>query len=350
MFDAANAIDGRYRAYRAQAAPPAGVDADAAALGAGCVVLAGGFASQAAAVTTACDALGAALPATEAVRAGRAFGEAVGKAALEARKAEVKLVANTYRPRAVPGVYVPTPLPIGFDSANATPWALASPSQFRPGPPPKLDSETWVRDYNEVKAKGARNSTARTPEETATALFWASNGPQQFIDSVPSLPFAGSTADRARLLALFYIALSDAGYAVFDAKYAYDFWRPITAIRNGDQDDNPATERDAAWTPLVDTPLHQEYPCAHCTVAAAIVTMLATDAGGEVKKPIVFGPSDFAAGAKPRSWSTAADAMTEVGNARVWGGIHYRNSTEVGLAIGRAVGKTAVETRLQPVK
>jgi hypothetical protein len=112
--------------------------------------------------------------------------------------------------------------PIGFDFAHATPFALTSASQFRPAAPPKLDSQTWVRDYNEVKTMGARNSTARTPEQTATALFWASSGPQQYVDSIAGLPLRGTTSDRARLLALAYMAMSDAGYAVFDAKYAYD--------------------------------------------------------------------------------------------------------------------------------
>jgi hypothetical protein len=347
MFDAANAVQGRYRPYRAQPPAPANADADAAALGAGCASLAASFASQAAAIATACDELAKGMPASDAVRAGRAYGEGVGKAAVAARAAEVKPVANTYRPRTSPGTYVSTSLPIGSDFATATPFALTSPSQFRPAPPPKLDSDVWVRDYDEVKTMGARNSSARTPEQTATAMFWASNGPQQFVDSVASLPFRGTTSDRARLLALYYMAMTDAGFAVFDAKYAYDFWRPLTAIRNGDQDGSAATERDPGWTPLLDTPPHQEYPCAHCAVTAALATVIASERGPG--QAITIKPSDAAAAAPPRSFATAGDVMTEVANARVWGGIHYRNSTDAGLALGRAVGKQVVDAKLQPL-
>jgi hypothetical protein len=345
MFEAANAIEGHYRAYGSTPPAPANGNVDAATLGAGCAALAVSFASQAAAVTSACDDLAKGMPATETVRASRAYGEAVGKAVVASRQAIAKAVVNTYRPRASPGVYVPTPLPIGFDFANGIPFALTSPSQFRPGPPPKLDSDAWTRDYNEIKTLGGRNSTARTPEQTATALFWASAGPAQYVDSVASLPFRGTTADRARLLALFYIAISDVSYAVFDAKYAYDFWRPITAIRNGDEDGNHATERDPGWTPLVDTPPHQEYPCAHCATAAAIITVLT--AAGNPGQPIVVQSAD--PNGKPRSFAQANDAVLEVANARVWSGVHYRNSTDVGIALGRAVGKFIVDNKLQPV-
>ncbi len=351
MFDAANAVEGgRYRAYRPQQTPPAGADADATALGAGCAVLAVGMAAQAATIATACDALAAAMPATDAVRAGRAYGEVSGKVSAAARQAEAAPVPNTYRPRTTAGVYVATPLPIGFDTASTKPWALTAPNQFRPAGPPKLDSEIWVRDFGEVKSLGARNSTTRTAEQTDTARFWASNGPQQFVDSVPAFAFGGTTVTaRARLLALFYMAVTDASIAVFDAKNAYEFWRPITAIRNADDDGNPLTERDPAWTPLIDTPLHQEYPCAHCTVTAAIVTVLGAERAPGAA--LSFRPADMvAATAKPRTWSTPAEVMTEVGNARVWSGVHYRNSTEVGSALGRAVGRQVLETQLQPVK
>ena len=195
---------------------------------------------------------------------------------------------------------------------------------------------------------GARNSTARTPEQTATALFWASNGPQQFVDSIAALPLRGTTSDRARLVALAYMAMADAGYAVFDAKYAYDFWRPVTAIRNGGEDGNPATEPDPQWTPLVDTPPHQEYPCAHCTVSAALMTVLATQL--PAGQSIEVQPSQLAsATARPRSWVQPNDAIGEVANARVWGGIHYRSSTEAGVAMGRAIGKLVVDTKMQPL-
>ena len=353
MFDAANAIERRYEPYRAQPTPPAGADANAAALGAGCAVIAALHPSQQAATGTACDAIAATLPATTATAEGRKFGEATGAAQVAARQGDGPGAPNRYRPFTVAGAYVPTVLPLGFDAATMKPFALSSPSQFRPGPPPALTSDAWARDCNEVKTLGARNSTLRTPEQTATAQFWASNGPQQYLDSASGLPpiAPSGVADRARFFALLSMAISDAGIAVFDAKYAYNFWRPVTAIRNGDLDGNDATERDAGWLPLVDTPLHPEYPCAHCTVGAAYAAVLASHLGdGELAVPISLKPA-AAAGrtTAARSWKRVADFVPEVANARVWGGVHYRTSTEVGMATGNAVGRWIVTTQLRPL-
>jgi hypothetical protein len=353
MFDAANAIERRYEAYRVQPAPPPGADPGAAALGAGCAALAGLHPTQQAATAKACDALAATLPAGTGTAAGRAFGETVGAAQLAARQGDGLGAPNRYRPSAAAGVYVPTVLPIGWDSATMRPFALTSPSQFRPGPPPALASDVWVRDYNEVKSLGARNSTLRTPEQTATALFWASNGPQQYLDSVAGLPPIAATgvADRARFLALLFMTISDAGIAHFDAKYAYGFWRPITAIRNGDLDGNDSTERDAGWMPLVDTPLHPEYPCAHCNVGAAFASVLAAFLGdGDLSVPLTVKAADAPGRTTAaRSWKRVADFVPEVANARVWGGVHYRNSTEAGMAMGSAVGRWVIATQLRPL-
>jgi PAP2 superfamily len=354
MFDAANAIERRYEPYRPQPSPPAGADANAAALGAGCAALAALHPAQQAATGKACDAIIATLPAGGAgVNEGRKFGESVGTAQVMARRGDGPGAPNHYRPFTAPGVYVPTALPIGFDAVTAKPYALNSPSQFRPGPPPALTSEAWARDYNEVKALGGRTSAARTPAQTATALFWASNGAQQYLDSVSGLPPIPSTGvtDRARFLALLFMAISDASVAHFDAKYAYNFWRPVTAIRNGDLDGNDATERDAGWLPFVDTPLHPEYPCAHCNVAAAIATVVTYYLGeGELQVPFTVKPATAAGRTTPsRSWKRVADFVPEVADARVWGGLHYRNSTAAGIALGDAVGRWVVTTQLRPL-
>ncbi len=353
MFDAANAIERRYEAYRTQPAPPPGADPGAAALGAGCAALAGLHPSQQAATAKACDALAAALPAGMATTAGRTYGEASGLAQLAARQGDGSSAPNRYRPFTTAGVYVPTALPIGYDMASMRPFAMTAPSQFRPPPPPALSSDQWARDFNEVKAIGIRNSPLRTAEQTATALFWASNGPQQYLDSVAGLPPIAATgvADRARFLALLFMAISDAAIAHFDAKYAYGFWRPITAIRNGDLDGNDATERDPGWMPLIDTPLHPEYPCAHCNVGAAFATVLATFLGdGDLSVPLTLKAADAPGRTTAaRSWKRVADFVPEVADARVWSGVHFRNSTAVGMALGGAVGRWVVTTQLRPL-
>ena len=348
-YDAANAIAKRYRPFREQANPPPNADMQAAALGAACGALSMLHPAQQANTATACEGMVSKLSAV-GVKEGYAYGETVGKASVQARRAESVAKPNTYRPQTSPGKYVATSLPIGFESTYATPYAMTTPSQFRPGPPPVLTSEVWIRDYNEVKTLGARASAARTPAQTETALFWASGGPQQYLDSVPGLPFkGGDIVDRARLLALLFIAMSDASIAVFDAKYAYDFWRPITAIRNGDEDGNPATERDAVWVPLIETPLHPEYPCAHCAAAAAGVAVLAAAvAEGRLEAAVPLRPAQSASGQKPRSWARMSDMNDEVANARVWSGVHYRNSSEVGVQLGTRVGQHAITTKLLP--
>jgi hypothetical protein len=154
--------------------------------------------------------------------------------------------------------------------------------------------------------------------------------------------------DNARLFALANMAASDAFVAVFDAKYTYNFWRPITAIRNGDIDGNDATKRDSGWMPLVETPMHPEYPCAHCITAGAIAEVLEAHFGKGQVAPITM-TSATAPGVTHR-WTRIADYVTEVNNARIWGGLHYRHSTEVGEAMGRKIGALAIKESLTPLK
>src|SRR5262249_52802247 len=154
-------------------------------------------------------------------------------------------------------------------------------AQFRPGPPPALKSARWARDYNEIKQVGALESRVRTPEQTTIARFWATALPDIHIGIVRSVAMApGREVTRnARLYAAVVAAMNEAEIAVFEAKYHYQFWRPITALRNGDRDDNPATERDAGWSPMIVTPVQPEYPCAHCILASTIATVIRAESG-----------------------------------------------------------------------
>ena len=227
---------------------------------------------------------------------------------------------------------------------------MTSPAQFRPGPPPTLTSELWARDYNEIKAIGGKSSTRRTAEQTEIARFWESTMPTIYhgvVRSVAAVP-GREVTQNARLFAAVTQAVDDAMIAVFDAKYHYNFWRPITAIRNGDIDGNDATERDPAWTPFIDTPMHPEYPCAHCIVASTVGTVLQAEIGTG-PMPTLTTTSDTAKGAA-RSWTNIDDFVQEVANARIYDGVHYRTSTEVGIAMGREVGAMAVTKYLRPLK
>jgi hypothetical protein len=225
---------------------------------------------------------------------------------------------------------------------------MKSPTQFRPEPPPAMTSATWTRDYNAIKEVGARNSAKRTPEQAEVARFWTAVGVVTWNPVARSLASAKprSLLANARLFALVNMAASDAFVAVFDGKYAHNFWRPVTAIRNGDIDGNDATAPDPAWMPFVDTPMHPEYPCAHCISAAAVGAVLEAEFGtGRV--PAISMTSPTAPGVT-RRFERIADYVTEVDNARVWGGIHYRNSTEVGERMGREIGRLVSSSVLAP--
>jgi len=208
----------------------------------------------------------AAMPGGEAKSAGVRLGEAVAAGVLQARAEDGSEAADAYRPKARAGVYVPTAITVASTWPNLKPFILTAPSQFRPQPPIALGSEQWAADYNEIKALGGRTISKRSPRQTEDARFWLAPGPVIYYPVVRQVAAAAKLdlLDSARFMALVAMARNDAFVAVFDAKYHYDFWRPITAIRNGDIDDNPNTERDATWQPIDNTPLHPEYPCAHC--------------------------------------------------------------------------------------
>jgi hypothetical protein len=233
---------------------------------------------------------------------------------------------------------VPTTFPQGYAYAQHKPWFLRSAAEFRPDPPPSLKSALWARDYNESKSVGSLSSTVRTAQQTDFARFWATSLPDVFIGVVRSYATTpGRDVTRnARLYAVVTAAMNDAEIAEQDAKYHYQFWRPITAIRNGDIDGNTATERDANWQPLLVTPLNPEYPCGNCVFASVVVTVLRAEAGGK-PLPILSTVSNTAPGER-RQWSRPEDLVREVSEARIVAGVHYRNSTEVGNRLGEKVG------------
>jgi len=199
----------------------------------------------------------------------------------------------------------------------------------------------WARDYNEIKAMGAKIGSKRSDEQTAIARFWETTGAAVYIPVILSVANSQNreVTQNARLLAIVGQAMDDALIAVFDAKYAYNFWRPITAIRNGDIDGNDATERDPSWTPFIETPMHPEYPCAHCIVASTVGTVLKAELGN-AQLPTLSSVSPTAPGVT-RRWTSIDDFIREVSEARICDGVHYRNSTEVGTAMGKSVGELA---------
>ena len=342
VYVATNAITKRYPAgpYAVDASPGASIDAAIAA--ANRAVTAKVAAPQLPAVERAYQAALAAIPDGPAKTAGIDVGERAAAAVLAARADDAPPAAEQYRPQTTPGRYVPTMMPVAIVWAQRKPWHMTSPSQFRPGPPPELTSALWARDYNEIKAVGGRVSTQRTAEQSDIAKFWEATLPGIYHGigrSIANRP-GREVTQNARLLAAMSQAQDDALIAVFDAKYHYGFWRPVTAIRNGDTDGNDATERDAGWLPLIDTPMHPEYPCAHCISAAAI--------GAVVKAELGNGPvgtlstTSYLVNNASRTWTSVDAFVQEVAEARILDGVHYRNSTEVGSAMGTKIGERVV--------
>ena len=344
MFEAANAVEGGYAPYAFNARAPASTSAEAAAAAAGYRVLSGLYPQQRESLDKAWAASRQKLEGTPGFAAGTAIGEQAGAECLTMRAKDGVGAVSHYRPVTAPGVYVGTMLPISHDWRDVKPFFLQEPSQFRPEPPPALASELWARDYNEIKTFGDKNSRQRTPEQTEVARFWTATGAATWNSLVRALAASKPRrlAENARLFALVNMAATDAFVAVFDAKYAYNFWRPVTAIRNGDIDGNDATARDPGWLPFVDTPVHPEYPCAHCVLSGALGAVISAEIGTG-PMPVLSSSSPTANGAT-REWRTVAEFMDEVKMARIYDGVHYRNSGDVGNDVGQKVGKLAAET------
>jgi PAP2 superfamily len=343
VFEAVNAITGRYAPLRAKIAATPDASVEAAVAAATRASLSKLMPTQQAAIDA--DYQGALKPLADgpAKAAGIAVGEQAAASILAWRAEDGMALPDTYRPAATAGVYVPTLLPAVPNWGKRKPWVLTGGEQFRPGPPPSLTSQTWARDYNEIKAMGVKNSSQRTPDQTALAKFWEATAPAVYwpvARSVTAVPGRDVT-ENARVLAVAGMAMDDALIAVFDAKYTYNFWRPITAIRNGDLDGNDATERDPSWTPFIDTPMHPEYPCAHCIVSASLGAVLASEIGPG-PTPKLSSTSSMAPGAV-RSWQSVDDFTKEVAEARICDGVHYRFSTEVGTAMGKKIGELAAK-------
>jgi hypothetical protein len=347
VFDAINSIEGRYSPYKVKVSAPAGSSAEAAGVAAAHAVLVKLFPEQKASLDVAYAASLAQIPEGGGKTAGIEVGEEVAGKILALRASDGSDAPNNYRPITAPGVYVPTTLPIASQWGDVTPWVMERGSQFRPAAPPDLKSAEWARDYDEVKDLGGKKSTVRTAEQTETARFWLITGPQSWDPLVRQLAAAPgrSLIENARLFALVEMAAADAYIAVFDGKYAFNLWRPITAIRNGDRDGNDATGRDAGWEPLIDTPLHPEYPCAHCITSAAVRMVLESEFGTGA---VSLSMTSSAVPGVTHKWASIEEWANEVSVARIYGGIHYRNSTVVGKDMGKKIGELAVRNYLKP--
>jgi hypothetical protein len=351
MSDAINTVQNRYTRVVATLPPAPNASAEAAAATAARQILTLIYPEQKAKIEEAYAASLRAIQDGPAKTEGIKLGIAVADAVQADRANDGTNAPDTYRPHAAPGVYVPTTPPIWPQYARAKPWVLKSADQFRPGPPPALSSAEWARDYNEVKSLGGTKSTARTAEQTEAARFWGTGnfGPSwQAAARELAMKKEMPLAECARLFALLNMSLANAYIVNWDAKYTYHFWRPVTAIRNGDQDSNDATERDAGWTSFIPTPMHPEYP-SQATINATIASAVLESMFGPVQA-IPFTATDVRDAKQTRQFANLANMAEEQKNVRVWSGVHYRFAIRTSEDVGRKVAAYMIENTLKPAR
>lgn len=343
VYDAVNSIDGSHSPYLGTVDAPAGSSAEAAAATAAYEVLSALFPAQASILdTTLADYL-VQIPDGAPKTQGIGVGVAAADAVVMSRMNDGSMAMIPYTPGTDPGDWRPTP-PMNAPAmmphwANVTPFAMTRNSQFRSAPPPPLRSMKYSRALNEVKDIGAKNSATRTQQQTMTAMFWADMpGTETTVGRwnlvARSVAGGNTLAQNARLFALLNIAMADAGIVAWNCKYTYNFWRPITAIREADTDGNRNTAPDAGWEPLLMTPAFPEYNSAHSTFSAAAAAMLSKFFGSDAA---TFEIKAYSGGMETRIYTSFSEAAREAGMSRIYGGIHYSFSDSTAQAAGRRV-------------
>lgn len=352
VFDAVNGIRTEYTPLVVKPAAPAHSSASAAAIQAAYAILLKQYPALSASLTAQRDAsIGALHDSPGSIQAGMSWGQTVADAIWANRLMDGFApppppfvgVLGIEGTAAAVGAWRPTPLVNAAGAspqfASMTPWVLRRPSQFRPAPPNGLTSAEYAADYNEIKTMGVFNGSGRSSDQSELALFWNGNTPLYWdrIAAQISEHRSLSLSSNAHLFALLNVTMADAAIACWDAKYRYVYWRPITAIRAGDADGNPATDVDTGWTPWLDffpggTPPHPEYPSGHSTVSGAAAAILARLFGDDTPVTVT---SDVRPGT--RSFPSLSAVTAEIADARVFGGIHFRISCIRGNALGQAV-------------
>jgi hypothetical protein len=368
MFDAVNAFEGGYRPYHVGSVAPAGASPVAAAAAAAHRVASNLYreADELAVFDAALAEALATVSDGPAESLGVELGEQVGDAILAWRANDGASAVVPYRPGTDPGDWdrtFPDFLPpLITQWPHVTPFAMTSSDQFRPAAPPTLDSAEYAAAVDEVRQLGEFASTTRTSEQTEIALFWADGGgtftpPGHWnqIAADVATDRGNTVAENARLFALLNIALADAGISAWDAKYAYNLWRPIDAIRRGDDDGNELTMAEPTWIPLLKTPPFPTYTSGHSTFSGAADAVLSFFFGPDTHfSSTADGHTGFTqrplaeSQVVTRTFTSFAQAADEAGRSRIYGGIHFEFDNAPALAAGRAIGKFVVGMLLGP--
>jgi hypothetical protein len=331
VYNSVVAIEGRFQPYEYSVPAPKGASPDAAAVEAAYRVLLHLLPDRTAALAADYDLSMAAIPDGPAKTAGQSVGLSSANALIALRAGDGLGIPwpYTYPSTPEPGVYIPTP---------------GVPDE----PPPSLKSREWAKDYNEVKLLGAVNSTVRTAAQTEIGLFWTDHTTKQYGQMLQLLAVQQNLnlLDSSRLMAMSFTSLADAYIGCFNAKYQFSFWRPVTAIRNGDIDGNDLTVADPAWVPLGSTPGHPEYPAAHACLTGSLAGTLEKFFG----TPQVHLTVTSAVTNTTHYFQNVHDLESEIEGARIYAGFHYRHSLNQGFLLGHKVSEKVAANYFSPVK
>jgi membrane-associated phospholipid phosphatase len=357
VYDAVNSIDGTHTPYLADIPAPSGASEEAAAATAAHDTLVALFPTQATALDLQLLASLQTIPDGDAKTAGIMVGQVAAQNVLSARADDGSNKPMSYTPGTNPGDWQPTPpayLPASLPGwGMVTPFCLQSGSQFRPPPPPALTDPEYTAAFNQIKDLGSAGSTTRTADQTEAAIFWQGvyASPNCYlimlnqIGRQVAVARGNSLVDNARLFALLDLTLADCYIACWEAKYTYNFWRPVTAIRAADTDGNPDTVADPNWTPLMATPAFPSYPSGHSTVVAGSTAILASFFGTDA---IPFSVSYAGLPGVTRSFDSFSAAANECGLSRIWVGFHWSFDVSAGLAQGQSIGSYVTQNFLLP--
>ena len=354
VFDAVNGVDRRYTPIYVPGAAPHGASIRSAAVQAAYATLLNFYPAQKATLDQQkTTSLAAITDTNDAVQSGLIWGQYVADEIWVWRSHDgFSDTVPPYVGGTDPGQWRPTPpaLAPGLvpQLAHVTPWIIRSPSQFRPAGPAAMTSDQYTADFNETKSMGGATNSGRTADATLYANFWQAGNPPDYWDPVVTSLAAQqhySMVETARMLALVNMGIADSIIGCWDAKYTYSSWRPITAIQLADTDGNDATATDSAWTPLIVTPPFPEYPSAHSCASGAATHILSQTFGEETS----FDVLSNAMPCVTRKFHNFTAALSEVVNARIYGGIHFRTACVDGTAVGVAVGDYIATHALSPV-
>ena len=352
VYDAVNAIHGRFEPFYYDGAAPRGASDAAAAAAAAHRILVTYFPAQRATLDAELDtSLAKIVASAQAKTDGVAVGQAAADVLIAARAGD-GLEANVpYNHGSGPGDWQPTPPRF---SAPLTPWlgqmrpfSMTGPAQFLPDGPTPLASHRWTRDYEEVRRLGAIDSASRTPEQSEIGLFWTEHTGQQYARAFGRLAerYQLDVLASSRLMGLLWTGYADSLIGCFNAKYTYGFWRPVTAIRAGGG--NPDLTADPGWTPLAVMPSHPEYPAAHGCATGA-VSRLIEDYFGTPKVHVVVDSLALSDGVHTHTFDDTRALFSEVFRARIYAGFHYRHSLRDGGAMGARIARQLFHTRFRP--